>query len=138
MLGELLALYPTTLRLVFKDFPLAFHEGARPAAQAASCAASAGRLWEYHDMLFLAQPAFSRDDLIRYAGRVGLDRAAFAACLDSGRFREAVERDVAEGRAAGVSATPTFFVNGRRFVGLHPLQDLREAVGDALEDAGRK
>lgn len=123
---------------MFKDFPLPFHDGARPAAQAARCAATSGRFWEYHDLLFVAQPAFSRDDLIMYAGRVGLDKAGFAACLDGGRFLDAVERDVAEGRAAGVNGTPTFFVNGRRFVGLHPLKDLREAVEDALEDARRK
>jgi protein-disulfide isomerase len=138
VLGELLAEYPAAVRLVYKDFPLDFHEGARPAAHAARCAAAAGRFWEYHDLLFVAQPAFAREDLIRYAGRLGLDTGAFAACLDSERVRAAVERDVSEGRAAGVRGTPTFFVNGRRLVGAHPLDTFRNAVDEALREAGKK
>jgi protein-disulfide isomerase len=138
VLERLLAEFPGKVRIVFKDYPLDFHEGARPAAEAARCAGAAGRYWDYHDLLFLAQPAFSRDDLITYAHRVGLDRTAFSLCLDARRFGPAVEADVAEGRALGVSGTPTFFVNGRRLVGAHPIETFREAVDDALADAGRK
>ena len=138
MLGQVLAEFPGKVRLVFKDFPLDFHEGARPAAEGARCAAQSGRYWEYHDLLFLAQPEFSRENLIRYAARLGLDQPAFTACLDSGRFRKAVGADLAEGTALGVRGTPTFFVNGRRLVGAHPIETFREAVRDALEDAGRK
>lgn len=123
---------------MFKDFLLPFHAGARPAAEAARCAGTAGLFWEYHDLLFLAQPAFARENLIGYAGRLGIDRDAFTACLDSGRFRQAVEADVAHGRAIGVTGTPTFFINGRRLVGSQPLEAFREAVEEALEDAGRK
>ncbi len=43
--------------------------------------------------------------------------------------------DAREGRAAGVTGTPTFFVNGRRLVGAQPIEVFREAVQDALEDA---
>jgi protein-disulfide isomerase len=136
VLGQVLAEFPGKVRLAFKDFPLAFHEGALPAAEAARCAAEHGRFWEYHDLLFMAQPAFSRADLLAYAERLGLPRAGFAACLDGGRHREAVRSDVAEGRAAGVRGTPTFFVNGRRFVGAHPVEAFREAVQDALADLG--
>lgn len=138
MLGQVLAEFPGKVRLVFKDFPLDFRPGARPAAEAARCAGALGRFWEYHDLLFLAQPAFSRGDLVAYASRLGLDRAAFSACLEAGRYRRAVDGDVAEGRALGVTGTPTFFVNGRRMVGAHPIETFREAVQDALADAARK
>jgi protein-disulfide isomerase len=123
------------VRIVFKDFPLDFHAGARPAAEAARCAGLAGRYWEYHDLLFVAQPDFAREDLVRYAGRLGLERDAFAACLSEGRFREAVEQDVSEGKALGVTGTPTFFINGRRLVGAHPVEVFQEAVRAALEEA---
>ena len=66
--------FPGRVRLVFKDFPLDFHPGARPAALAARCAGLAGRYWEYHDLLFVAQPAFAREDLLRYADRIGIER----------------------------------------------------------------
>jgi protein-disulfide isomerase len=138
VLGQVFAEFGDRVRLVFKDFPLEFHEGARPAAEASRCAGAMGRFWEYHDLLFLAQPEFSRDQLVGYAARLGLDRSAFASCLDSGRFRAAVEADFAEGRARGVRGTPTFFVNGRRLVGAQPIEAFREAIRDALADAARK
>ena len=131
----MLAEYPGKVRLVFKDFPLNSHPGAEPAAMAARCAGEYGRYWEYHDLLFVAQPAFSRSDLLTYARRLFIPEGQFTSCLDSGRFRDAVRADAREGRAAGVTGTPTFFVNGRRLVGAQPIEVFREAVLDALEDA---
>lgn len=137
-LGDLLDEFPEKVRLVFKDFPLRFHGGAEPAAVAARCAGESGRYWEYHDMLFVAQGDFARADLITYAVRLGLPREAFTACLDGGRYRAAVQADVREGRAAGVTGTPTFFVNGRRMAGVQSLDAFREAVREALHDARAK
>jgi len=136
VLGRVLAEFPGKVRLVYKDFPLSFHAGAEPAAQAARCAGERGRYWEYHDLLFAAQPAFSRADLITYAVRLDLPEEAFTACLDSGQFRDAVRADIQQGRAAGVSGTPTFLINGRRLVGAQPFEAFREAVQDALREAG--
>ena len=138
MLGRVLAVFPGKVRLVYKDFPLRFHSGAEPAAMAARCAGEHGRYWEYHDLLFVAQPAFTRADLITYAARLGLPQDVFAACLDGGRFRDAVKADMQEGRAAGVSGTPTFIINGRRLVGSQPLEAFREAVEDALRETDGK
>jgi protein-disulfide isomerase len=137
VLGQVMADFPGSVRLVYKDFPLGFHRGARPAAVAARCAAAAGAFWPYHDLLFLAQPAFSREDLVGYARRLRLDAEAFTACLDASRMQEAVERDMREAGALGVTGTPTFFINGRRLVGAHPIETFRQAVQDAL-DAARK
>jgi len=134
VLGE----FAGRVRLVYKDFPLRFHAGAEPAAVAARCAAEHGRFWEYHDFLWITQPAFARDDLLLYAARLGLPREAFAGCLDTGRYRAAVAGDVREGHAAGVTGTPTFFVNGRRMVGIQSIETFREAVQDALDDLGVK
>ena len=134
----MLAEFPGKVRLVYKDYPLSFHAGAEPAAVAARCAAESGQFWGYHDLLFTAQPAFSRADLLTYAARLDLPKDAFAACLDSGRFRDAVRADMQEGRSLGVTGTPTFFVNGRRLVGAQPLPAFREAVEDALALAQAK
>jgi protein-disulfide isomerase len=138
VLDRVLAEFPGKVRLVFKDFPLSFHAGAEPAAMAARCAAEHGRYWEYHDLLFVAQPAFARSDLILYAHRLGLPQEAFAACLESVRYRAAVRKDVQEGRAAGVTGTPTFFVNGLRLTGIQSIDAFREAVQDAIDDAEGK
>lgn len=136
-LEQVMREFPGRVRIVFKDFPLDFHPGARPAALAARCAGAGGRFWEYHDLLFVAQPDFEREDLLRYAERIGLERASFAECLDSARFRDAVEQDMTEGRALGITGTPTFFVNGRRLVGAMPVEAFREAVRAALTEDGK-
>jgi len=129
--------FPDTVRFVFKDFPLRSHPNAMPAALAARCAGAQGRYWEYHDLLFVGQPDLSRDDLIGYARRLGLDASAFTECLDSARFRDAVLADQREGREAGVRATPTFFINRRKVEGALPLDEFRDAIKQALRDAGR-
>ena len=126
------------VRVVHKDFPLSSHAGALPAAEAARCAGAQGVFWEYHDLLYLSVPDFSRDDLVRYAGRLNLDRGAFTACIDTRQFRKQVETDVAEGHAIGVRGTPTFLVNGTLFVGAQPIEAFREAIREALKEAGAK
>ncbi|HKX05543.1 MAG TPA: thioredoxin domain-containing protein, partial [Methylomirabilota bacterium] len=80
-MARLLGEFPDSVRLVFKDFPLRSHEGALPAALAARCAGAQGRFWEYHDLLFVAQPAFAREELLGYARRLGLDVPRFTECL---------------------------------------------------------
>ena len=127
--------YEGRVRLVFKDLPLASHALARPAHEAARCAGAMGRFWPYHDRLFAAQPAFERDDLIRYAVQTGLDRAVFTQCIDERRFASAVEADVSQARSLGVRSTPTFFINGRPLVGAHPVETFRNAIDDALKGA---
>lgn len=136
VLGRLLAEFPEQVRLVFKDFPLRSHELAVPAAIAARCASAQGRFWEYHDLLFVAQPAFTRDELVGYARRLGLDVPRFTECLDAARFQEDVMADQSEGRAAGVHATPTFFVNGQKIEGALPIEEFRDAIRRALREAG--
>ena len=125
--------YDGRVRLVFKDMPLAFHDLARPAHEAARCAGEAGKFWAYHDRLFEEQPAFERADLVRYAAELGLDRAAFVRCLDERRFAAAVEADLSQARALGISGTPTFLINGRPLVGAHPIETFRTAIDAALK-----
>jgi protein-disulfide isomerase len=128
--------YEGRVRLVFKDLPLPSHALARPAHEAARCAGSLGRYWAYHDRLFAAQPAFERENLVRYAVEVGLDREAFTRCVDERRFASAVEADVAQARALGIRSTPTVLINGRPLIGAHPVENFRSVIEDALR-AGR-
>ena len=127
--------YDGRVRLVFRDMPLPSHPLARPAHEAARCAGAFGRYWPYHDRLFAAQPAFERDDLVRYAVEVGVSREAFEGCIDQRRFASAVEADVAQARALGVRSTPTFFINGRPLVGAQPVETFRTVIDEALRAA---
>ena len=138
MLDRVLADYRGKVRLVFKDFPLPNHALARPAHEAARCAGTFKKYWEYHDRLFQAQPNFARSDLLRYAADLGIPADAFARCLDGGRFRPQVEADVEQGRQLGVSGTPTFFINGVRLAGAAPYEAFTEVIDQALREADKR
>ena len=126
--------YEGRVRLVFKDRPLAMHTLARPAHEAARCAGAAGKYWAYHDRLFEAQPAFRRADLLAYAGELGLDRDAFARCLDERRFAADVERDIEQAQALGIRSTPTFLINGQRVIGATSIEEFRSVIDKALQE----
>ena len=66
------------------------------------------------------------------AAEVGLDRAQFDRCLASEDFTAAIDRDIAAGRAVGVSGTPAFFINGRMLSGAQPFAKIKEFVDAEL------
>jgi protein-disulfide isomerase len=129
--------FPGQIRLVHKDYPLARHELAKGAHEAARCAGAAGQYWAYHDRLYAVQPAFERPKLIRYAEELGLDPRAFSRCLESGEHAAKVQEDISQGRQLGIRGTPAFLINGQRLIGAHPLETFRTVVRDALRDARR-
>ena len=106
------------LRYVFRHLPLTdTHLHAELAAQAAETAEAQGAFWQYHDMLFRHQDELELEDLLGYAGRLGLDVERFARELEEGKHSERVREDVASAEASGARGTPTFFVGDRRHVG---------------------
>lgn len=130
-LARLQAAFPTQVRLVFRDFPLPMHADAPRAAEAAGCADEQGRFWEMHDALFAG--AVRREDLARRAADAGLDAARFQACLTSGRQQTRWQSGRALGLQLGVSATPTFFVNGRAVTGALPYQAFHDLIVEELD-----
>ncbi len=134
-LDEILKEYHGRVRLVFKHFPLDFHENAFLAHQAALAANEQGKFWEMHDRIFANQRAMKRDDLIRTARDLGLDMDRFVADMDSGRFQPTVEANKKEGTRLGVNGTPSFVVNGKFLEGALPLAEFRKIVAEALGTA---
>lgn len=95
------------------------------------CAQEQDRFWEYHDLLFGVNGSdtsggLSRPTLDKYAQQLGLDTTRFSACLDSHKYRDYLQALVAEARRAGVSSTPTFFLNGKLIQGLLPFDKTRQ------------
>jgi protein-disulfide isomerase len=126
---QVLARYPEQVRVVYRHFPLdSIHPRARPAAEASACADEQGKFWAYHDKLFANAKQLEDADLERYAGEVGLDLAAWRACRTDGRAASVVERDLADARSAGVTGTPSFFVNGRMLGGAQPVEKFVELI----------
>ena len=141
VLARLLADYPTQLRLVYKQFPLDFHEHAHLAAEASLAAAAQGQFWAFHDLLYAHQGALARSDLDGYAAALGLDLGLFDAALDLGTYAAAVDAEESQGLAIGVNGTPTLFVNGRMGVGAFPYDSLAAVVDEEIAlsaDAGSR
>ncbi|NIM00224.1 MAG: thioredoxin domain-containing protein [Acidobacteria bacterium] len=132
----MLETYGDKVQLVFRDFPLSFHNNAQISAEAANCAADQGKFWEYHDKLFENQKALDKDNLIKYAGELELDGAAFAECLESGKYTADVRQDLTDGQAAGVTGTPAFFINGRFLNGAVPYEQFAAIIDEELASKG--
>jgi protein-disulfide isomerase len=98
------------LRYVFRDFPLNFHKNALNAAMAASCSGDQGKYWEMHDLIFANQKAMDVDNLMGHAESLGLDMGEFKKCFEGNKYAEEAKKDMADGQAAGVKGTPSFFV----------------------------
>jgi protein-disulfide isomerase len=97
--------------LVFRDFPV--HFNTEPAL-ASKCALEQGKFWEYHKMLFDNYDALTSIDLKKYAINLSLDISQFTTCLDSKKYQSSLDNDVNDGKALGVSKTPTFFIGNNK------------------------
>jgi len=134
ILERLLRDYGSRVRLAYHDYPV--HPNATKLAEAARCAGEQGGFWAMHDFLFKHAATLDVGMLGQYGSALGLDGEALDACVSSGRYREAIEEDAALAKAAGVSGTPTFFVNGKRYDGGQTYNDLVKAVDAALQSPG--
>ena len=131
VLEEVLKSYGNKVRFVVRDFPLAQHENARKAAEAANAANAQGKFFEYAELLFKRQKALDVASLKKYATEIGLNRPKFDAALDSGTYQEEVKHDIEDGEMYGVGSTPTIFINGLQLTVLS-ADGLREAIDRAL------
>ena len=136
---DIIAQYVKTgkARLVYRDFAF-LGEESNFASQAARCAGDQGKFWQYHDYLYEHQDgenkgAFVKDNLKRFARELGLNTGDFNTCLDSEKHKQGVENDTEMGRKAGVTGTPTSFVNGKLVQGAVPFVTFESAIKAALE-----
>jgi protein-disulfide isomerase len=131
VLKELRRLYGEKIRIVYRDYPGPNHPYAPQAAEAAQCAGEQSRYWEYHDILFDRQTQGKGWDFPALARELRLQPDTFATCLNTGRYREEVAKDLHDGFTLGITSTPTFFINGRPLVGARPFAEF-QAVIDGL------
>ncbi len=127
--------YGKDVRVVFRHQPLPFHNNAKIAAEASMAANEQGKFWPMHDKLFANQQALDRASIEKYAGELGLDLGKFKAALDNGKFAKKVDEDSAQGMAVGANGTPTFFINGREFVGAQPFEAFKGMIDEEIKKA---
>jgi protein-disulfide isomerase len=125
--------YGDKVRIVWKDFPLtSIHPEAFKAAEAGNCAREQGKFWEFHDRLFANQQALQPDALKAHATAVGLDPAAFNACLDTAKYSDRVQEHIGIGTRLGVNSTPAVFINGRPITGAQPYEVFARIIDEEL------
>jgi protein-disulfide isomerase len=126
--------------IIYYDYPIPnLHPWATAAANAARCAGEQGALayWGMHDQLFANINQWATDQALQffsqYAEGLQLDMAAFDSCLESNKYVEAIDADVALGESLGVSSTPSFFLNNQPLVGAQPLAVFNQAIATVAE-----
>lgn len=134
---QMLKDYGDKVRFVFRQYPLVdAHHQAEKAAEASECAAEQGKFWQAEDLLYQKQSDLSVDALKSYAQQLGLDTGKFDECLSSGKMKDRVQQDIADGKAVGVAGTPTFFVGHEKIVGPPKYAELSELLDRQLASHG--
>ena len=124
------------LRYVWRHLPLNdVHPRAQLASEAAEAASAQGRFWEMHDLMLDHQDNLTAQDLGRYAQELGLDVGRFWDELRRHEHSGRVAEDVATADSSGVTGTPSFFINGRRYQGAYDSATLEAVVRAARNRA---
>lgn len=134
--------YKDRVAFQFRNFPLVqIHPNAFIGSRAAEAAGKQGKFFEMHDLLYENQDAWSSSSspasiLQGYAQQLGLNIDQFNTDMNSVAIADIINADVKSGQAAGVSSTPTFFINGKK-IDKNPqnLQDFKTLLDEALKNA---
>jgi protein-disulfide isomerase len=131
-LAQLQKAYPNDVRVVWKNYPLAMHPQAMPAALAAEAAREQGKFWEMHDLMFQNQGQLAPAQFEAWAKQLGLDAKKFQAASAAPSTRARVEEDARLGARFAAQGTPTLYVNCRQVVGAQPYEVFQKIVDEEL------
>ena len=124
------------VRFYSRDLPLNFHPDAMRAAEAARCASDQGQFWRLRDVMGANPNKLDMDSLVADATDLKMDVKAFRACVESEKYKSAVQTDVMEAMKIGANGTPTFMVgkstpngvDGELMVGAQPYPMFEEKL----------
>ncbi|EKD51750.1 MAG: DsbA oxidoreductase [uncultured bacterium] len=142
VLKRLMSQYKDKLYYVFRDFPLSFHKQAKDAANATQCAAEQGKYWEFNEKIWDGQreifnKELSHEDFLgkfrEISKALGLAADKFDSCMTGKKYYAEIDKDQADGLAAGVTGTPAYFINGVFLSGAQPYESFVEVIEDELQ-----
>lgn len=137
LVEELKKEYGDRITFVHRYFPLPGHRNSGTAALAVEAAAQQGRYQEMATKLFATQPEWGekRDSqaalFSTFAQELGLDMAQYDAAVADQATKDRISQDVADGKALGVTGTPTFFLNGKKLT-LNTEAQFRQLLDEAV------
>jgi protein-disulfide isomerase len=136
---QVLAVYQSNpqFNFVFRNFPLPQHDNAEIAAEAAEAAGEQGKYWEMYDLLYQRQAQWQgeSDPLNTFAGyatELGLNADSFRQSVADRKYSAVIDADSDDGDKAGVSGTPTFFLNGEKLDGIPSFEEFKQKIDEAL------
>lgn len=137
--------YGDKVALVYRHYPLSFHQNAEKEAEASECINEQGgndAFWKFADTIFERTTSngtgFALDKLGPLAAELGLDQTSFQSCLDSGKYAKLVADEEADGQKAGIQGTPGTIIiakNGSRTLipGALPYEQVKPMIEAALK-----
>ncbi len=120
------------VKFAYRDFFLASHPQARPAAIASRCAGKSGQYWQIFDE-FSKQEKLDQNTISMSAKAIGLDKDEFNRCINDPAIKNEVKKDIDEGAKFGVQGTPAFFINGRLVLGALPFEAFKQVIDEELK-----
>lgn len=139
IMRELFAEFKDKAIFVYRHFPLSsIHPNADIAARASEAAGKQGKFWEMHDLLFEKQAEWSKlsdpsDAFESYAKLLGISVEQFKVDINSDEVKKFVKAQKAHAIRSGLSATPTFFVNGEKVENPRSVDEFRAVINEALK-----
>jgi protein-disulfide isomerase len=140
MRKNLVQTFADKVQVYFKDFPLeSIHPWARAASDTGRCVYKQDpqAFWKFHDWIYENQEGITPETLnskvMAWAGTAGVDSIQLGRCVDGKVSDKEVAQNIAEGRSLGLSATPTVFINGRKFEGALEWPILQQLVALEIE-----
>jgi len=137
---RLLKSFGDDLHYVFRNFPVqSLHPHALSASKAAEAAGLQRRFWQMHQVIFENQNELDDDNLQSYADEIGLNLDQFDRAMTSPTILRRIEGDIDGAKRSGVDATPSFFINGRKYEddwSYQALERLFRAIlsGESMEE----
>jgi protein-disulfide isomerase len=138
-LQKLLQTYQGKITFYFRNFPLtSLHPNAMAGAEAAEAAALQGKFWQMHDLLYSTQTSWANladptSTFVADAQSLGLDTTKFQSDMTSSQVKQTIQKDMADGNALGIDATPTLYFDGKQFAGGYGYDALNTEVQSLLK-----
>jgi protein-disulfide isomerase len=130
---RILTEYRGKISWTVRDFPLSFHDRARPAAVAAHCAGDQGKYWGMYQAMFDNQTELQDEHLKKYALKLVANKGKWEDCFKNASAKNPViDANMESGMKVGVTGTPAFFINGRRLSGALPYEEFKRVIDEEL------
>ncbi|MCO4254506.1 DsbA family protein [Pseudarthrobacter cellobiosi] len=138
LVAELKKEFGDQITFIHRYFPIPSHKNSGQAALAVEAAAQQGKYEQMYAKMFETQPQWGekqdfQNALFRtFAEELGLDMEKYDAAMAAEETKERIRKDIADGKALGVSGTPTFFLNGEKLT-LNTEAEFRQKLADAVK-----